>query len=133
MNGGHASLCPTYDTDWSLIPFPPDAEHFLRRWGNWQQSIALQVEVVASRGITLAIHEGGNASGGGITSWSQTNYGCAGHHGASCSVQGRADLNVGWEVRSSRYYKAEFFGFSNTFCMQIRGGATGGDLGNRPE
>lgn len=64
-------------------------------------------------------------SGGSITSWSQSNYGCAGHHGASCSVQGRADLNVGWEVRSTRYYKANFFGFSNTICMQIRGGATG--------
>jgi hypothetical protein len=80
----------------------------------------------------LGIHDGDSwlqlnwcASGGRITSWSQTNYGCAGHHGASCSVQGRADLNVGWEVRSSRYYKADFFGFSNTFCMQIRGGATG--------
>jgi hypothetical protein len=80
----------------------------------------------------LGIHDGDSwlqlnwcGSHGSITSWSQSNYGCDGHAGASCSVQGRADLNVGWEVRSTRYYKADFFGYTNSFCMQIRGGATG--------
>ena len=80
----------------------------------------------------LGIHDGDSwlqlnwcESGGHITSWSQSNYGCDGHYGASCATEGRADLSVGWEVRSTRYYKADFFGFTNSFCMQIRGGATG--------
>jgi len=64
-------------------------------------------------------------SGGRITSWSQSNVGCAGYHGASCAVSSKAERNVVWEIRSSRYYNANFFGFSNTICMQIRGGATG--------
>lgn len=80
----------------------------------------------------LGIHDGDSwmqlnwcATGGRVTSWSQSNVGCAGHSGAGCSVSYRADLNVGWEVRSSRYFNAKFLWFSNTFCMQIRGGATG--------
>ena len=80
----------------------------------------------------LGIHDGDSwmqlnwcGVGGRITSWSQTNVGCAGHNGAGCSVSYRADLNVGWETRSSRYFNAKFLWFSNTFCMQIRGGATG--------
>jgi len=40
-------------------------------------------------------------------------------------VSSKAERNVVWEIRSSRYYNANFFGFSNTICMQIRGGATG--------
>ncbi|WP_427889128.1 hypothetical protein ACQHIV_37785 [Kribbella sp. GL6] len=80
----------------------------------------------------LGIHDGDSwmqlnwcSSNSRITSWSQSNVGCGGHYGATCKVGGRADLNVGWEVRSTRYYQADFFGFNNTFCMQIRGGATG--------
>jgi hypothetical protein len=80
----------------------------------------------------VGIHDGDSwmqlnwcSSNSSITSWSQSNVGCAGHYGATCKVGGRADLNVGWEVRSTRYYQANFFGFNNTFCMQIRGGATG--------
>ena len=80
----------------------------------------------------IGIHDGDSwmqlnwcSSSSRITSWSQSNVGCAGHFGATCKVGGRADLNVGWEVRSTRYYQANFFGFNNTFCMQIRGGATG--------
>jgi hypothetical protein len=80
----------------------------------------------------LGIHDGDSwmqlnwcGSGGKITSWRQSNVGCAGHHGASCSVGSKAERNVGWEIRSTRYFNANFFGFSNTFCQQIRGGATG--------
>lgn len=80
----------------------------------------------------LGIHDGDSwmqlnwcGSSGRVTSWSQSNVGCAGHSGASCSVGGTASLNVGWEIRTTRYYNADFFGFKNTFCMQIRGGATG--------
>lgn len=64
-------------------------------------------------------------SGGRITSYSQSNYGCAGHYGFTCSTGGSASLNVGWEIRSTRYFKANFFGYNNTLCMQVRGGATG--------
>ena len=80
----------------------------------------------------LGIHDGTSwmqlnwcGSKGRITSWSQSNVGCAGYHGASCSVSSKAERNASWEIRSSRYYNANFFGFSNTICMQIRGGATG--------
>lgn len=64
-------------------------------------------------------------SGGNITSWSQSNVGCAGFNGASCEKGSKAEQNVGWEIRSTRFYNASFFGYSNSFCMQVRGGATG--------
>lgn len=65
------------------------------------------------------------AQNGQITNWWQSNVGCAGHYGASCRTKGASHHNVGWEVRSTRYYEGDFFGYNNTFCMQIRGGATG--------
>jgi hypothetical protein len=80
----------------------------------------------------LGIHDGSSwmqlnwcGSGGRITSWSQSNYGCTGYDGASCSVGSSENQNVGWEDRSVRNFTAHLGWFSNGLCQEIRGGATG--------
>ena len=37
-------------------------------------------------------------SGGRTTSWSQSNVGCAGYHGASCEKSSKKERNAGWEI-----------------------------------
>lgn len=58
-------------------------------------------------------------NGTSVTSWSQTNVGCAGHLGFSCVPGDKSELNVGWEVRSARYFNATWGPFHNSICQLI--------------